>query len=315
MAKNEIQFQKGLSLTEFLSKYGTEAKCVKILLGFRWPKGFVCPKCGYQGHCEIRSRKVLQCHRCRTQTSLISQTIFASTKLPLTVWFLAMYLITQSKSGISSLSLGRNLGVSANTALRIKHKIQQTMKEQDDSRPLKKLILIDDAYWGGKKQDGMRGRGATGKVPFLASVSLSENGHPLKMRMSCVTGFLKNEIAAWGKKHLSPFSLVISDGLNCFPGVKEAQCDHEAIVTHTEKGYDVDKVFKWVNLMIGNVKNALHGTYHHVSARHLPRYLGEFCYRFNRRFELHKMVDRLAFIALRTPPMPQRLLKLAEVRW
>ena len=315
MAKNKIQFQKGLSLTDFLSKYGNEDKCSQALFRFRWPVGFICPKCGYKGHCEIQSRKVLQCHRCRTQTSLISRTIFASTKLPLTVWFLAIYLITQSKDGISSLNLSRTLGVSATTALRIKHKIQQTMKEQDDSRPLKNLILIDDAYWGGKKQDGVRGRGATGKVPFLASVSLSDEGHPIKMRLSRVTGFLKDEISAWSKKHLSPFSLVISDGLNCFPGVKEAKCDHEAVITHTENGYDEDKVFKWVNVMIGNVKNALHGTYHHVSPRHLPRYLAEFCYRFNRRFDLHEMVDRLACVAMRTPPMPQRLLKLAEVRW
>jgi hypothetical protein len=95
------------------------------------------------------------------------------------------------------------------------------------------------------------------KFLFLASVSLSEEGHPIKMRLSRVTGFLKDEISAWGKKHLSPFSLVVSDGLNCFPGVKEAKCDHEAVITHTENGYDVDKVFKWVNVMIGNVKNAL----------------------------------------------------------
>lgn len=63
------------------------------------------------------------------------------------------------------------------------------------------------------------------------------------------------------------------------------------------------------------IYTVLHGTYHHVSTRHLPRYFAEFCYRFNRRFELHKMVNRLAFVAARTPPTPQRLLKLAEVRW
>lgn len=315
MAKNKVQFQKGLSLAEFLSKYGSEEKCYQTLFRFRWPQGFICPECSYTGHCEIRSRKVLQCHRCRTQTSLISGTIFASTKLPLTIWFLAIYLITQSKDGISSLHLGRTLGISANSALRVKHKLQQTMKERDDSQPLTDLILLDDAYWGGKKQDGKRGRGATGKTPFLASVAITPKGHPLKMRMSRVTGFLKDEITAWGKRHLSPFSMVVSDGLNCFPGVTDATCHHEAIITHTDKGYDEFNVFKWVNVMIGNVKNALHGTYHHVSATHLPRYLAEFCYRFNRRFELHEMVDRLACVAMKTPPMPQRLLKLAEVRW
>ncbi len=315
MAKNKVQFQKGFSLRDFLSQYGEEGRCYQTLFRFKWPNGFICPKCGFKGYCEISSRKVLQCHRCRTQTSLIAGTIFSSTKLPLTVWFLAIYFITQSKDGISSLNLARTLGVSANTALMIKHKLQQTMKERDDSQPLTEFILIDDAYWGGKKQDGKRGRGATGKVPFLASVSLSEEGHPIKMRLSRVSGFLKDEIARWGKKHLSPNSLVVSDGLNCFPGVQEAACVHAAIITHTNKGYDPEKIFKWVNIMIGNVKNALHGTYHHVSEQHLPRYLSEFCYRFNRRFELGKMVDRLAYMSMRTPPMPLRLLKLAEVPW
>jgi hypothetical protein len=85
-----------------------------------------------------------------------------------------------------------------------------------------------------------------------------------------VTGFLKDEITLWGKRHLSPFSMVVSDGLNGFPGVTEASCSHEAIITHTDNGYDEFNVFKWVNVMIGNEKNALHGTYHHVSATICP---------------------------------------------
>jgi len=315
MAKNTIQFQKGLSLTNFLAQYGNEAKCYQALFAFRWPHGFVCPRCGHSAHCQIRSRGVLQCNYCHAQTSLTSGTIFAATKLPLNVWFLAIYLITQSKDGISSLNLGRTLGVSANTALRIKHKLQQTMKERDDTQPLKNLVIIDDVYWGGKKNDGKRGRGATGKTPFVASISLTEEGHPIKMRMSRVTGFTKQELEAWAKKHLSADTLVVSDGLNCFPATEKAGCKHEPIISHTDAGYDEYGVFKWVNVMIGNVKNALRGTYHHVSASHLPRYLAEFCYRFNRRFELHEMVARLAYVAMRTPPMPQRLLKLAEVRW
>ena len=66
---------------------------------------------------------------------------------------------------------------------------------------------------------------------------------------------------------------------------------------------------------MGNVKSAIHGTYHALSEKHLPRYLAEFCYRFNRRFQMDIMVDRLTYVALRTLPVPQRILKLAEVRW
>jgi hypothetical protein len=82
------------------------------------------------------------------------------------------------------LNLSRTLGVSAKTALNLKHKLQQTMKERDDNQPLSNLIFLDDAYWGGKKQDRKRGRGATGKTPFLAAVSLCPEGHPQRMRMS-----------------------------------------------------------------------------------------------------------------------------------
>lgn len=315
MAKNKIQFQRGMSLDLFLSKYGTEQQCHATLFRMRWPKGFICPDCGSSKYCEIRSRKVYQCYRCHSQTSVISETIFAATKLPLRIWFLGIYLITQSKDGISSLNLARTLGVSANAALRMKHKLQQAMKERDDNKPLTGLVLMDDAYWGGKKRDGKRGRGASGKMPFVAALEVSKEGHPLYLRLSHLSGFSKQEIMAWAAKHLAPGSHIATDGLNCFPGVKEAKCKHLRIITTSGSMYDEFKIFKWVNTMIGNVKNAIHGSYHAVSESHLPRYLAEFCYRFNRRFQLDEMVDRLLFVALRTPPMPQRLLKLAEVRW
>jgi transposase-like protein len=314
MAKNKIQFQRGMSLYHFLSQYGNEQQCHSTLFRMRWPDGFKCPHCGHSKYCEIRCRKVYQCNRCHTQTSVINDTIFAATKLPLRIWFLGIYLITQSKDGISSLNLARTLGISANAALRMKHKLQQAMKERDDCKPLNGQILIDDAYWGGKKRDGKRGRGASGKMPFVAALSVSREGHPLFLRLSHLDGFTKQEIADWSSKHLAKGTLVASDGLNCFPGVRSANCYHTPINTCGEK-YDEFKVFKWVNTMIGNIKNAIHGTYHSVSKNHLPRYLAEFCYRFNRRFQLDEMVEKLISVAMRTPPMPQRLLKLAEARW
>ena len=94
--------------------------------------------------------------------------------------------------------------------------------------------------------------------------------------------------------------------------VKKAGCSHEAIVTGGGPACVEIEAFKWVNTMIANVKNAINGSYHSVSSHHLPRYLAEFCYRFNRRFTLDNMIQRLAYAAVRTPPMPHRLLKLAE---
>jgi len=115
MPKNRVQFQKGMSLSEFLERYGTEAQCEQALFAWRWPQGFVCPECGHSDHC-VLGRGLYQCHRCRRQTSLTAGTLFAGTKLALTKWLLAIYLLTQSKNGISALELSRQLGVCYNSA-------------------------------------------------------------------------------------------------------------------------------------------------------------------------------------------------------
>ena len=94
----------------------------------RWPQGFLCPSCGYRKSCQLRQRKVVQCIRCKQRTSLTADMLFDNTKLPLTTWFLAIYLLSQSKNGISAMDLKRQLGVSYNTAWKLKHKLMQTMR-------------------------------------------------------------------------------------------------------------------------------------------------------------------------------------------
>jgi transposase-like protein len=313
MAKNKVQFQQGVSIQEFMAQYGSEEQCYQALWDLRWPNGFKCPECGHNRYCKLKSRKLMQCNKCRSQISVTARTIFDSTKLPLNTWFLGIYLITQSKVSVSALSLKRNLGVSYNTALLMKHKIQQVMKEQDDSKPISATIVqLDDAYWGGKKRDGRRGRGATGKIPFVAAVSTNADGHPIEMRFSHLPSFSKNAITDWASKHLRGSAKVITDGLLGFEGLGNVGFSHKAIVTGG--GPESVKIaeFKWVNTVIANVKRALHGTFHAVSKKHFSRYLAEFCYRFNRRFDLRQLTPRFVYVALRTPPMPQKLLNVAE---
>ena len=312
MPKNSIQFQKGYSLTELFRDYGTEEQCEKALFDWRWPTGFCCPACQQSSYCVLEKRHLYQCNRCHHQTSVTSGTLFNSTKVPLTTWFLAIYLVTQAKTGISALALMREIGVSYNTAWLMKHKIMQTMKERDDSQELTGTIQLDDVYWGGERHGGKRGRGSENKTPFVAAVSLDAEHHPNRMNLNVVDGFNLAEIERWAKKHLSPTSHVISDGLPCFSAVKTAGCRHTAIVTGG--GFESVAIaeFKWVNTMIGNVKNAIKGTYHSVSKKHLPRYLAEFSYRFNRRFQLENMLARFIYVSLRTHAIPLRILKLAE---
>lgn len=312
MSKNKIQFQNGYSLPELFHDYGSEEQCTQALFQWRWPNGFVCPECTSKRFCILKSRKIYQCNHCHHQISLTSGTIFASTKLPLTRWFLAIHLVTQSKTGLSALELKRQINVSYNTAWSMKQKIMQVMKERDDSQPLSGTIQLDDVYWGGERRGGSRGRGSKNKTPFVAAVSINEAGRPVAMNMNVVQGFRLTEISRWAHDHLQAGSLVVSDGLSCFSAVQEAGCEHISIVTGGGAQSVTKKEFTWVNTTIGNVKNAITGTYHSINPKHLPRYLAEFCYRFNRRFQLEDMLPRFAYVALRTPPMPMRLLSMAE---
>ena len=116
MARNPVQFQKGISLNAFLSLYGTEDQCFDALFQWRWPNGFPCPHCAHDRCCQLTSRKLQQCNRCHRQTSITAGTIFGSTKLAFTVWFQAIYLMTQDKKGVSAMKLHRHLGISYNAA-------------------------------------------------------------------------------------------------------------------------------------------------------------------------------------------------------
>ena len=315
MSKNKIQFQKGLSLSSFLEDYGTEERCFEALVKLRWPKGFECPKCECNSYCRLTNRNLFQCNTCRGQTSITAGTIYHSTKIPLTKWFLATYLMTQSKSGISQLELARQLGVSANTGAMVYHKLAQVMMERDVQKPLSGNIEIDDAYWGGKKKNGKRGRGSENKTPFVAAVEKNTDNHPVRIKLSVVSGFKKKELKRWAKNHLAPETTAVSDGLWCFAGIKEAGFNHRVIVVGNSRDPKQSAPFNWVNTILGNLKSALSGIYHKLSSAHLPRHLATFQYRFNRRFVLGDMINRLVFISLRTLPMPKRLLKLADYCW
>ena len=134
MARNKVQYQKGLSEAAFDRQYGSEEQCRAAVAKWRWPDGFVCPHCGGRRHSLIKTRTLYQCTACRRQRSLTAGTIFPATKLALRSWFRALYHLTQSKQGISSLELGRRLGVTQTTAWTVKHKLKQVMMERDTTK-------------------------------------------------------------------------------------------------------------------------------------------------------------------------------------
>ena len=315
MAMNRIQFQQGLSMPEFLKDYGAEAQSEQALEAARWQEGFRCPHCDGTAQHVVRDgvRKVFQCVACRHQTSLIAGTLFQGTKLPLTTWFLAVYLISQAKTGLSALALRRQLGVSYPTAWLMQHKLMQAMADREDRYILEGKVQVDDAYLGGERTGGKVGRGSENKIPFVAAVSLSEAGRPNRVRLTPVAGFTLKAISAWAKGHLAPTSTVFSDGLACFGAVTEAGCSHRPTVMAGRKPKEVPE-FRWINTVLGNLKTSLSGCYHAFDfKKYAARYLAAFSYRFNRRFDLRTLHQRLIIAAASTPPHPMRVIRVADV--
>ena len=312
MARNKVQFQRGLSDREFDRLYGTEELCRDAVFSWRWPNGFECPACGGAAHCELENRALWQCNACRTQTSLTAGTIFASTKLDLTVWLRAMFHMTQTKQGISALELSRRLDVSYNTAWAMHHKIKQVMLEREQIKPLDGRVEMDDAYLGGARSGGKRGRGAPGKTPFVVAVETTADGKAHRVKLRRVRRFTKKVVKAVTRRIIMAGAHVVTDGLGCFNGVADAGCTHEAIVTGLGRKSARHPAFGAVNTVLSNIKTAIAATFRSGATKHAPRRLAEFAYRFNRRYDLPAMIPRLAWIALRTPPMPYRMLKLAE---
>lgn len=267
MAMNRVQFQKGLSMTEFIKQYGTQSKCEKILEKMRWPQGFVCPKCESQSHCIVWHGRVktFQCHRCHSQVTLTSGTIFHSSKLSLVIWMQAMYLMAQTKNGIAALELMRTLGVCYRTAWRIKHKLMQVMIEREEKTVLKGRVELDDAYLGGVHVGGKVGRGSENKVPFVAAVETDAKGNPCRTVLSPVQAFSQEHIYAWARRYLMPSTLVVSDGLDCFRAVGDAGCTHQPEVVGAGRkssdmpclGYPFNRssttLLRWITLALASI--------------------------------------------------------------
>src|SRR5215212_3789955 len=260
---------RGLSEVEFRERFGGEEACRQALFEMRWREGLTCPACGHRGFCRLKTRELFQCNRCKRQVRLTAGTVSQDTELPLTAWFAAIYHLTQSKGGISSIELGRRLGVKRQTAWLVKHKLMRTMGAREAAKPkLSGRVEVDDAYLGGERSGGKRGRGAAGETPVVAAAETTPERRPERLRLTVVRGFRKKEVEELAKRDFAPGSDVVSDGLSCWPAVERAGCAHFPMVTGSGKQAANWVPFRWVNTTLGNIKVAIVGTYHHVSAKH-----------------------------------------------
>lgn len=315
MAMSRVQFQASLSLPEFLQFYGTEENCEAALEQARWPDGFRCPRCECMecGLIHGRRHKRYQCRSCLHQATLTAGTILEATKLPLTIWLLAFYLVGQAKTGISSLALRRHLGVNYRTVWLVHFMIMQAMKERDGAYVLRGKVQLDDAYLGGERCGGKPGRGSENKVPIVAAVSIDDAGQPRYVKLATVATFCFVAIADWTQDSLAIGCEVISDGLACFRAVTEVGCLYQAVVVKGLHPIELP-VFRWINTVLINLKASFSGTFHALKFdKYADRYLGAFKYRFNLRFNLLTMTERVVHAICNCGARPERISRSAEL--
>src|SRR6266446_1536752 len=274
------------TLREFQSKFATEEACQQYLADCRWPDGFVCPKCGDRRAYEIANLRRWQCAGCRHQVSLTAGTILHNTKIPLTVWFWAAYLMTTDKRGLSALLLQRQLALGRyETAWMMLHKFRRAMVNLV-REPLQGEVEVDDSWIGGE-QAGLRGsRQLKGRKAALVLVAVEKRGRGSgRLRMKGIQDFKGKTIISFLNQNISPGSTIYTDGLKSFDGLTNAGFKHIArtqpLRSELRKG--AQSAVPLADRAIGNLQQWLIGTYHGVSKPQLQVYLDEFVFRHNRR--------------------------------
>ena len=285
MARNGVQFQKGLSEPAFEQQYGTEEQCRAIVVAARWLRGFECPACGGKQCSLVTTRNLYQCSKCRRQTSAIAGTHLCLDASATAAMVCVIYHLTQTKQGISSIELGRRLGVTQTTAWKVKHKLKQVMLECDATKRLTGRVEIDYAYLGGERAGGKRRHSGLFfslslfllvKSSSVVAVETTAEGKPVRLKLRRVTSFCAAAISGFAKRSLDPTCSVVSDGLQCFGSVADAGCVHQVVKTGSGPKAARMPAFKWANTALGNIKAAITGTYRAINSKHVPRYLAEF---------------------------------------
>jgi transposase-like protein len=273
------------TLRDFQSRFSSEEGCQRYLAACRWPDGFICPRCGNRRSYELANRRQ-QCVSCRHQISLTAGTILHRTKIQLTHWFWAAYLMTTDKRGVSALLIQRQLGLSSyETAWMMLHKLRRAMVHVA-REPLHGEIEVDETWVGGE-QAGIRGsRQLKGRKAALVLVAMERRGRGSgRVRMKMIPDFKATTIIPFLQQNIALGSTIHTDGLKSFGGIKEAGFNHVARTQplRSELSKGAKSSVPLADRAIGNLQQWLIGTYHGVSKPQLQVYLDEFVFRHNRR--------------------------------
>jgi transposase-like protein len=259
------------SILEFQKRFSTEEACVQFLMQSRWPDGFDCPKCGHGEFYWMKVRKLLQCQKCKYQASVTAGTVMHRSKMPLTMWFYAAYLVSTITPGISAVQLQRQLGLNNyETAFGMLHKLRAGMVNVDRTK-LNGIVQVDETYVGGEKP-GLRGRGASGKV-IVAGAAKIKGKAISRIRLKVIPDVKGDTLTKFMKPNVTKGSTIITDDWGGYNRLSSEGYRH---VVDGSALVNLHRVF-------ANLKTWLIGTHKGVSPQHLQAYLNEFMFRMNRR--------------------------------
>jgi transposase-like protein len=286
-----------VNLVKLIEDFGSEDRCRAYLEELRWPDGVQCPRCGGTTISKIRERNQFDCDSCRYQFSVTAGSIFHDTHLPLWKWFLAVYLIVESKKGISSKQLQRSLDVSYKTAWYLSHRIRAALGEVEDS-PLVGIVEVDETLIGGKRVGKGRGYGENKSI-VIGAVQRGGN-----IRLKVVGNVRKNTVQRFIATHVhDDAEFIFTDELKSYEGIGDANTVHDT-VQHSRDEYVRGNVHtNTVESVWSLLKRSLIGSYHHLSVKHLPAYVDEIEWRFNNRDNPYLFRDTLLML-LHDEPLP-----------
>ena len=187
------------------------------------------------------------------------------------------------------------------------HKVRNAMAQRDANYLLAGLVELDDTYFGAKNVSGKRGRGASGKSIVLVAVQLNTKGTVKYASMSVINDLLKETINETVQKMIKKGSTIKTDGYQSYNDIVKVGYKHDKNIVGDPK--NASKILPLVHLLIANAKSNIRGIYKGVSSQHLQKYLDEFCYKLNRRFNIDQLFDRLIFSCTQGTPV-----SIAELR-
>jgi transposase-like protein len=272
-----------MNIVEVYKQFPTEDDCLAYLEKVRWQGTPICPYCQSDKTTAVPAEKRHHCNNCNTSFSVTVGTIFHHTHLPLQKWFLAVCLMLNAKKGIASRQLTRDLGVNKNTGWYLAMRIRKAMLESDQRPLLEGLVEMDETYIGGKPRKGdgkehKRGRG-TSKTPV---VGLVQRDGDIKCEVVKDHNLTAKRLNAMVKLHVDTTkTTIITDEYSGYHRMSKV-VPHE-VVNHSEWYVDGFRHTNSVESFWSLLKRGMIGQYHHVSIRHLPVYVDEFCYRQNHR--------------------------------